>query len=67
MTRCTTADGRLFARASAVVPDRWAQEAKQLLPRGELAVLPGYAHVPRWSGPRALAPVLRPLLSFYEP
>lgn len=46
-----------------VVPQRWADELTGLLPRGELVLLPGYAHMAHYSGPRALAPLLRPFLS----
>lgn len=45
-----------------VVPDRWAQDAAAMLPDGRLAVLPGYAHMPHWSGALALAPIVRDFL-----
>jgi pimeloyl-ACP methyl ester carboxylesterase len=45
-----------------VVPSEWALRVAALLPRGELAVLPGYAHMAHYSGPLALVPLLRPFL-----
>ena len=45
-----------------VVPARWARHAVKLLPRGELAVVAGYAHMAHYSGPLAVVPVLRPFL-----
>ena len=45
-----------------LVPQRWADEVVGLLPHGELATVPGYAHMPQWSGPLALAPMLRAFL-----
>ncbi len=46
-----------------VVPQRWAAEVARLLPAGRLAVLPGYAHMPHWSGALAVAALLRPFLA----
>ena len=46
-----------------VVPDRWARRAASLVPNGHLAIMPGYAHMPHYSGPLALAPLLRDFLS----
>ena len=46
-----------------VVPAGWARAAAALLPHGRLTVLPGYAHMPHWSGPLALAPVLGDFLA----
>jgi pimeloyl-ACP methyl ester carboxylesterase len=45
-----------------VVPHRWARQAAELLPRGRLEILPGYAHMPHWSGAVALAPMVRRFL-----
>ena len=45
-----------------LVPPRWADEVVGRLPQGQLATVPGYAHMPHWSGPLALAPVLRAFL-----
>jgi 2-hydroxy-6-oxonona-2,4-dienedioate hydrolase len=45
-----------------VVPMRWARRAADLLPRGELVVVPGYAHMAHYSGPLAVVSVLRPFL-----
>ena len=45
-----------------VVPARWAQRVAALLPRGELAVVAGYAHMAHYSGPLAVVPVLRRFL-----
>ncbi len=36
-----------------IVPQRWAEEASRLLPRGELAVIPGAPHCVNYSTPRA--------------
>ena len=46
-----------------VVPDRWARRAASLVSDGRLIVMPGYAHMPHYSGPLALVPLLRDLLS----
>ena len=45
-----------------VVPSAWARRVADLLPRGELVVVPGYAHMAHYSGALAVAPVLRPFL-----
>ena len=45
-----------------VVPAEWARRAAALLPRGELAVVEGYAHMAHYSGPLAVVPVLRRFL-----
>ena len=45
-----------------VVPAEWALRATALLPRGELAVVPGYAHMAHYSGVLAVVPVLRRFL-----
>ena len=45
-----------------LVPPRWADEVVRLLPHGRPATVPGYAHMPHWSGSLALAPVLRAFL-----
>jgi pimeloyl-ACP methyl ester carboxylesterase len=45
-----------------VVPAAWARRVARLLPRGELAVVPGYAHMAHFSGPLAVVPLLRPFL-----
>jgi pimeloyl-ACP methyl ester carboxylesterase len=41
-----------------VVPAGWARRVATLAPDGHLAVLPGYAHMPHYSGPLALTPLL---------
>jgi 2-hydroxy-6-oxonona-2,4-dienedioate hydrolase len=46
-----------------VVPERWARHAASLVPDGRLAVMPGYAHMPHYSGPLALMPMLREFLA----
>ena len=46
-----------------VVPGPWAERVAALLPDARLAVLPGYAHMPHYSGPLALAPVIEPFLA----
>jgi pimeloyl-ACP methyl ester carboxylesterase len=45
-----------------VVPTGWALHATGLLAQGELVTLPGYAHMAHYSGPLAVAPVLRRFL-----
>ena len=45
-----------------VVPSAWALRVARLLPRGELAVVPGYAHMAHYSGALAVASVLREFL-----
>ncbi len=45
-----------------VVPTAWALEVTRRLPRAELAVVPGYAHMAHYSGALAVAEVLRPFL-----
>lgn len=42
-----------------VVPAAWAAELAGRLPAGRLATVPGYAHMPHWSGTAALAPIVR--------
>lgn len=42
-----------------VVPDAWAHTVTRLLPDARLALLPGYAHMPHWSGALAVAPLVR--------
>jgi pimeloyl-ACP methyl ester carboxylesterase len=42
-----------------LVPEAWARAVAELLPDAVLRVLPGYAHMPQWSGPRAIAPLVR--------
>jgi len=42
-----------------VVPAEWADRAARLVPLGELAVVEGYAHMAHYSGPLAMAPVIR--------
>jgi 2-hydroxy-6-oxonona-2,4-dienedioate hydrolase len=42
----------------AVVPQRWAEEVTAMLPRGRLIVIPGAAHSPNYSAPRAMANII---------
>ncbi len=42
-----------------IVPQRWAEEAVRLLPRGRLIVVPGAAHTMCFTSPDALARVVR--------
>lgn len=42
-----------------VVPQRWAEEAAALLPRGRLAVIPDAPHAVNYSAPDALARLVR--------
>ena len=50
-----------------VVPQAWARRAAALLPDGHLAVLPGYAHLPHWSGALPLAALVREFLLGHAP
>jgi len=47
----------------AIVPQRWAEEATRLLPRGRLAVIPGAPHTVVYDAPQELARVVLPFLS----
>jgi pimeloyl-ACP methyl ester carboxylesterase len=46
-----------------IVPERWAEEAARLLPRGRLAVIPGAPHAINYSAPDELVRILRSFLS----
>jgi pimeloyl-ACP methyl ester carboxylesterase len=48
--------------AEPIVPERWARQATELLPRGELAVLPGAPHNANYSAADALATVTETFL-----
>jgi hypothetical protein len=41
-----------------VTAREWSERAARLLPRGEPAVVPGYAHMARYSGVLAVAPIV---------
>jgi 2-hydroxy-6-oxonona-2,4-dienedioate hydrolase len=41
-----------------VCPAAWSERAVRLLPRGELAVVPGYAHMAHYSGVLGVAPIV---------
>ena len=45
-----------------IVPQRWAEEAARLLPRGRLVVVPGAAHTMCFTSPEELAHVIRRFL-----
>ena len=45
--------------SDAIVLQRWAEEVARLLPRGELAVVPGRAHAVNFNAPVALAALVR--------
>ena len=45
-----------------VAPQRWAREAAALLPDGRLRLVPGYAHMPHWSGAVETARAVREFL-----
>ncbi|UFS70137.1 alpha/beta hydrolase [Geomonas sp. RF6] len=45
-----------------VCPQRWAEEAVRLLPRGELRIIPGGQHVLNFSMPREVVRVMLPFL-----
>jgi pimeloyl-ACP methyl ester carboxylesterase len=42
-----------------IVPQRWAEEAARLLPRGRLAVIPGAGHTVNYNSPVELARLVR--------
>ncbi|HEY2994336.1 MAG TPA: alpha/beta hydrolase [Methylomirabilota bacterium] len=46
-----------------IVPQRWAEEATRLLPRGRLVVVPGAAHTMCFTSPDQLASIVRPFLA----
>ncbi len=46
-----------------IVPQRWAEELTNLLPRGRLVVIPGGAHALNYSSPRQLACVVQAFLA----
>jgi pimeloyl-ACP methyl ester carboxylesterase len=46
-----------------LAPQRWVERVCRLLPRGELAVIPGAAHTINYTGPDALMAVVKPFLS----
>lgn len=45
-----------------IVPQRWAEEAARLLPKGELTVIPGVHHTINFEAPLELVRVLTPFL-----
>ena len=45
-----------------IVPERWAEEATRLLPRGRLVVLPKAPHAANYSTPAALVRAVQPFL-----
>ncbi len=46
-----------------IVPEQWAEQAAQLLPRGRLVTVPAGGHALNYSSPRALARIVRAFLS----
>ncbi len=52
-----------------IVPQRWAEEATNLLPHGRLIVIPGAAHTINYAAPLELRRVVRPFIDeqFLEP
>ena len=46
-----------------LAPQRWVERVCRLLPRGELAVIPGAAHTINYTGPDALMAVVKPFLN----
>jgi len=46
-----------------VCPAAWSERAAGLLPQGEVAVVPGFAHMAHYSGVLAVAPILRRFLA----
>ncbi len=49
-----------------ICPQRWAEEAARLLPRGRLAVLPGAAHAANFGAPARFAGLIRDFLEERE-
>jgi 2-hydroxy-6-oxonona-2,4-dienedioate hydrolase len=45
-----------------IMPQRWAERATRLLPKGELRVIPGAAHTLNYAAPLEFTRVLRPFL-----
>jgi len=45
-----------------IVPQKWAEEATRLLPKGRLAVIPGGSHCVNYTTPRQFVRVLRVIL-----
>ena len=50
-----------------IVPQRWAEEATRLLPRGRLVVIPGAAHAVNYNSPLELVMVAGPFLQETSP
>jgi 2-hydroxy-6-oxonona-2,4-dienedioate hydrolase len=46
-----------------IVPQSWAETVAELLPRGELRVIPGMPHTINFTGPLELARVVKPFLN----
>jgi pimeloyl-ACP methyl ester carboxylesterase len=46
-----------------LVSAAWARRTAELLPAGRLVTVPGYAHMPHWSGTSVTAPILRDFLA----
>jgi 2-hydroxy-6-oxonona-2,4-dienedioate hydrolase len=45
-----------------LVPQRWAEEVRRLLPHGKLCVIPGAAHTVNYSAPKEFVAAMRPFL-----
>ena len=50
-----------------IVPQRWAEAATRLLPRGRLVVVPGSAHVVNYNAPRVMERLVRAFLNEPSP
>lgn len=50
-----------------IAPAAWARRSAELLPDGGLVTIPGYAHMPHWSGTLVTAPLVREFLAAAEP
>ncbi|MCA1991296.1 MAG: alpha/beta hydrolase, partial [Coleofasciculus sp. S288] len=50
-----------------MVPQEWAEEVVSLLPKGQLAVIPGKGHTLNYSAPLELVRVTRAFLNATEP
>lgn len=53
--------------ADAIVPQRWAEEVATLLPRGELRVVPGGAHVLNYDSAAAVATLTEQFVAAWQP
>ena len=50
-----------------IVPQKWAEQVAELLPCGNLCVVPGAAHTLNYSAPQKFVAAIRPFLELVEP